>query len=272
MINNKILAFCSALIAIIILSSGCGNYFGPGLTNTVAQLESPAYHDKEVSANYASAQISNGNRFNANDKNFHGSLSYHRANTFKYGSLTYGAFGYLGNYEVGEPFDLPSFVGRKSYGGVGLMLGGGFHVPFRNVDFEILKFTTRVYNELGEYPQFKRELISVPREGGFKDLYTNHKAINDVVFGTGLKIKHENLSTTRISVGINTFLFGQSCSDEGNCYRGYSRSEGFNLQVGHSFAERVSLNFSLSSGLTGSDSWLYAETHPILAFGASYRF
>jgi len=85
------IVFCSVLIAIIILSSGCG-------------------------ANYINAQVGIGNQFDYDDSNFYGSLSFHRANTFEYGSLTYGAFGYLGNYrEVGVSTYLSSeWIGRFS--------------------------------------------------------------------------------------------------------------------------------------------------------------
>lgn len=269
------IVFCSVLIVIIVLSSGCGVYLGPGLTNTITHLESPAYHDEEASANYVSTNISLGNRFDDEDLNIHGNISFHRANTFEYGSLTYGAFGYLGNYHVGESFELPTFAGNKPYGGIGLMGGGSFHAPFKRVDWEIFKFTTRLYNEFGEYSRFKRELISFNREEGyFEDMYVNHGRIVDMAFGTGLKIKHNNASVTRIGTGLNGHFFSKACSDRGDCDYGESYLMGINFQIGHSFPEGVSLNFLLSSGVSRND-WLWApwlwNNHAIGSFGVSYQ-
>ena len=255
------------------LLSSCGVYHGPGLTNTAAHLESPAYYDEETSANYVSASMGVGNRFGDNDRNLYGNLSFHRANTFEYGSLTYGAFGYFGNYHVGAPFELPAFTGKKPYGGFGLMGGGNFHVPFERVDWEVFKFTTRFYNEFGEYSRFKRELISVNREEEyFEDMYVNHGRMIDVAFGTGLKIKYNNMGVTRISTGFNGHIFGQSCGDNGDCDRGEVNLFGMNFQIGHSFPEGISLNFMLSSGIGGGDWYWGWGDHAVTSFGLSYQF
>lgn len=267
---NKIMLFCSVLIATI-LSSGCGIYFGPGLANTAAQLENPAYRDEDTSANYVSAQAGSGNRFGYGNRNFNGGLSFHRANTYKYGSVTYGAFGYLGNFHVGRTFSSPDLAGgNKFYGGLGLMAGGNFHVPFKRVDWEIFKLTTRFYNELGAYPRFKRELIAFDREGNFTDLYVNHGRMVDMIFGTGWKIKHKNRSTTRIDIGVNAHIFGDSCNDISSCQQEEIGIGGWIFQAGYSFAERISLNFRLSTGSIYDDS-TSGEVHPITNFGISYR-
>jgi len=171
---------------------------------------------------------------------------------------------------------LPAFVGRKSYGGFGLMGGGSFHVPFERVDWEIFKFTTRLYNELGEYPRFKRELISFNREEGyFEDLYVNHNRMVDAAFGTGLKIKYKDLNVTRISTGFSGHFFSRACSDRGDCESGESGILGMNFQIGHTFPKGVSLNFMLSSGVGGGYDDLYWwgwGTNAITSFGMSYQF
>jgi len=137
------------------------------------------------------------------------------------------------------------------------MGGGSFHVPFKRVDWEIFKFTTRLYNEFGEYSRFKRELISFDRkEDYFEDMYANHGRIVDMAFGTGLKIKYNNRSVTRISTGINGHVFGKVCSDSGDCGFGEPNLVGANFQIGHSFPKGISLNFMLSSGAGGGD-WFF---------------
>ncbi len=273
MTNNKVMFFCGVLIVITMLFSGCGVYLGPGLTNTAEHLESPAYQDEKASANYVSTKMSLGNRFDYDDRNLHGHISFHRANTFQYGSVTYGAFGYLGNYRIAEPFEIPAFAGNKSYGGIGLMGGGTFHVPFKHVDWEIVKFTTRLYNELGEYPQFKRELISVNREEDyFEDMYVNHGRMVDMAFGTGLKIKYNDGNVTRISTGFNWHAFSQACSDNGDCNFGETDLIGINFQIGHTLPQGISLNYMLASGVSG-EYWFWAwGNNAISTFGVSYQF
>jgi len=258
----------SFIILATLSFSGCGTYFGPGLTNTAAHLETPGYRDENRSANYVSGQLGFGNRFDDEDNNYFGSASFHRANTFEYGSLAYGAFGYLGNYSV-STLELPSLSGKKSYGGVGAMFSGNFHVPFEKVDFEVIKFTTRLYNELGEYPQFKRELISVDRNSYYEDLYTRHNSIVDMAIGMGVKIKHNNQSATRISTGVVTHILGTSCSDGGYCDFGEPELLGINFQVGHTLSNRLSLNWYLA---TSSWHWNSSSSYPVSTFGVTYRF
>lgn len=258
------------IIVLIMSLSSCGTY-GPALTNTVQHLESPEYRDQNASANYISAQIGLGNRFEYRDNNAYAKLNFHRANTYEYGSLTYGAFGYLGSYGVGDSLDVPALTGRKPYSGLGLVFGGNFHVPFEKVDFEVIKFTARLYNELGEYPKFKRELVSENREGHYEDLYVRHNSIVDMAFGMGVKIKHANQRATRISTGIVTHIFSKSCSDNGNCYNEWTGLAGINLQVGHSVTEQFSLNLTIASGF--SSSGVFPDTsYPIATLGMSYRF
>lgn len=252
------------------LSSGCGLYLGPGLANSVEHLESPAYYDEDTDANYISVKAGNGNYFEEDDRNFHTTFSFHRANTYKNISVTYGGFGYLGNYRLGSDFDSLDFTGSKSYGGVGLIGGLNLQVPYKRVDWEILKFTTRIYNELGAYPRFKRELIAAEQPSGFNDLYVNHWRIIDMALGTGLKIKHENMGVTHISTGINWHAFAKSCNDSGRCEFGGEGMGGLNFQFGYSSPERFSLNFRLATG-TIYDGWLFGEIHPIISLGGSYR-
>lgn len=259
------------IILLMMSLSSCGTYYGPALTNTATHLESPEYRDQNASANYVSAHVGLGNRFEYEDKNAYANLSFHRANTFENGSLTYGAFGYLGNYNVGDSLGVASLVGKKPYSGIGLIFGGNFHVPFEKVDFEIIKFTARLYNELGKYPQFKRALISESREGYYEDLYVRHNSIVDMAFGMGVKIKHDNQSVTQISTGIVTHIFSESCSDSGNCSGEWSGLAGMNLQVGHSLAKQFSFNLTIVSGHSGSFVFP-GSSHPIATLGMSYRF
>lgn len=265
MINITTNWIYGSIMLLMLSLSSCGTY-GPALTNTVQHLESPEYRDQNASANYISAQAGLGSRFQYKDNNAYANLSFHRANTYKHGSLTYGAFGYLGSYRVSDSLRLPDLIGKKPYGGLGLMFGGNFHIPFEKVDFEVIKFTTRLYNELGEYPQFKRDLISESREEYYEDLYARHNSIVDMAVGMGVKIKHANQSATRISAGIVTHIFNKWCTNSGNCYREWTGLAGLNLQVGHSLNEQFSFNLAIASAS------FIGTSYPVTTFGMSYRF
>jgi len=263
------------LIALAILSfSACSNYLGPGLSGTVTHPDAPVYRGKDVSANYITGSIATGSHYNEGHRNPLGSLSFHRSNTFSNGSLSYGAFGYLGNYIFENSADsLLQAEQSKSYGGLGLMFGSNVYLMGRKkVDWEALKFTARLYNELGQYPEFKRELIDIERDGRYTDLYTRHGSIVDMGLSTGIRIRHEGAAYTSMNAGFSTHLFSKRCSDGGSCIGQPFDIVTLNGQITHSFAEQISLNLLVSSNVFFNDFLWANGGYPIVNFSLSYRF
>ncbi len=282
---NKILTFWTVSIFTIILSSGCSpsaspGFLAPGLTGSATPQQTPGYQGQATSANYISSQFTLNEPYGrVEDRNFFGKVDFHRANTYQGGSVSYGAFGYLGNLSARDTEMTPaSLLGNYFYGGVGLTAGVNAHISYPKLDWELLKINARFYNELGKYPELKNELTDyrndhddiLPRTcsgfifptchpSSYNDVYSRHGSILDTSVGMGFKIKHKNKRTTQIGTGMNFHLFGR----QRNSVRAETTTKTFNtaglyLQFSHTLQERLSVNVDLlSSGAT---------------FGLSYRF
>lgn len=263
--SNKTLSGIYGLIGLAALClSSCGIYLGPGQTASIAHLETPAYRGEDVSANYISGSITLGNQYNEGDKNAFGSLSFHRSNAFSTGSISYGAFGYAGRYSFSPNGDsLLSTLESKSYSGLGLMFSSNVYLIGRKkVDWDALKFSIRFYNELGEYPQLKRDLIS--KHDKYTDLYIRHNSIVDMGLSTGMKIRHGHIAATSINFGITMHALSRECRI--NCYSRPITLGSLNFQFAHSFSKvPITLHFLLASNAGWGDS-------PILSLNVGYRF
>ncbi len=273
MINNNIIALSAALALMIMLLSGCSisthsGILSPGLVNTITSPETPTYQGKPESTNYISGKVLFSEpHTRRKDRNFVGSVRFYRAKTKEYQSVTYGAFGYLGNYKSGN-FIPASLSGNHIYGGLGLMGGINWHVPFEKMDWEVFKLNARLYNELGKYPRLKNELTDyrnnhdemLPpicsgfifpscRPAPYSDLYSRHIAMLDTSIGMGIKIKHKGRHNTQIGAGINFHLLGSSRNSFSveNPVKPINTA-GFYLQFSHTLRERLSLNIDLIGG------------------------
>jgi|GEM_PF-2091818 len=270
--SNKTLSGLYSFIALATLClSACSTYVGPGQTGAITHLETPAYRGEDVSANYISGSLTAGSRYRLGDKNTLGGLSFHRSNAFSTGSISYGAFGYAGRYSFGENRDsLLSAQTQKPYGGFGLMFSSNVYLLGRKkVDWDVLKFSVRLYNELGEYPRFKRDLIS--KHDRYVDLYARHNSIIDMALSTGVRIRHEGMATTSINWGFAMHAFPKECSKPNSCYTIPLSLWSLNLQIAHSFKE-VPITFSLLlSTSTLFDDYLL-EDRPAMGLSLGYRF
>jgi len=264
--SNKTLSGLYVLIGLAVLClSSCRTYLGPGQSASIAHLETPAYRGENVSANYISGSLTAGSRYNAGDENPLGSLSFHRSNAFSTGSISYGAFGYVGRYSFSSTGDsLLSTLESKSYSGLGLMFSSNVYLIGRKkVDWDALKFSVRLYNELGEYPRLKRDLIM--NRSRYTDLYTRHNSIVDMGLSTGIRIRHNDIATTSINFGVTMHAFARECRI--NCYSYPITLGSLNFQLAHSFREvPVTLNFLVSSGFSLGDGY------PVVSLNVGYRF
>lgn len=266
--SNKTLSGLYVFFALVTLClSACRTYLGPGQTAAITHLETPAYRGEDVSANYISGSLTAGSRYNAGDGNMLGSLSFHRSNAFSTGSISYGAFGYAGRYGFSSTSDsLLSTLPTQSYGGFGLMFSSNVYLVGRKrVDWDALKFSMRLYNELGEYPELKRDLVK--NRNRYTDLYARHNSIIDMGLSTGIRIRHRGMATTSINWGIAMHAFGKECSEVNRCDYIPITLGSLNFQLAHSFEEApITLNFLLSSGV-----WL-GDGYPVASFNIGYRF
>lgn len=115
----------------------------------------PVYRDTASVTDYVGAKFSRSldSMYNySNETNTFGELYWFRTHTQKYYNFSYGAFGYLGNYDVKA---ISSLSGPKSYFGAGISADIGVSIPIGIFNFRLAGLKGTLYFEEGDYRRFK---------------------------------------------------------------------------------------------------------------------
>jgi hypothetical protein len=168
--------FYLLLLTVLTGLSSCTYRLGAGLhTADVTYLTRPTYRGDSVgrSASYASAVLSTGFGMDyllssSRNTNTSGLVNWHRAHTWRRGSLAYGAFGYVGQYKIGNGTSdrrdslgrrLTPEAGRYGYQGLGLRASYSVNVPLgETVDWRVAGVEAALSREFGALTRLRERL------------------------------------------------------------------------------------------------------------------
>lgn len=217
-----------------------------------------------VKATYAGAHVSAGHGYEEvvgggqqGERNYLGAATLHRSHSWKRGSVSYGAFGYVGQYTLDEGTfaerrvipDSIYFLGNERYDGYpkipsvyagayrygGYALRGGYtgrtNLGLRG-DWRFLGVEAAYSQEFGQLYELRqripdREFFNEPRSGG------------------GLVRRHQGRDFWRVARARGLFSLGLSTEF---CFRTRRPAESINVRLlhGRSFGDSQKLNLHLS--------------------------
>jgi hypothetical protein len=159
----------SCLLVLAGMLGGCVRYYGAATSgNNFIYQPKPVYRDSAVTATYLSQNTYLGPGYNwFRDINVFTQLSSHRSHTFRYANLSYGTFGFVGNYSLAASRKNPvlyPLTGNKLYYGYGIRTGINLNIPTSRIDFRFIGLEMIANRESGEYTRFRRSLAADPPE------------------------------------------------------------------------------------------------------------
>jgi len=172
--------YYQAFLSLAFLLSSCSRFYAPVLYNNNASYQpKPLSTDSVKSANYVSGGLEWVPGIDFYDNIYMGQVSFDRANTFKFITVAYGAFGYAGAYQnTSIQQGDPNYFDSKSFAGFGGRASASFFIPLNpSVDFRIIGIELDYSNEFGDYSTFRNTMRNVD---GF------HTDINNQLFSGGL--------------------------------------------------------------------------------------
>jgi hypothetical protein len=143
------------LLIVVVVSSCLPTYYmgNSGLDPIV--FTKPVYRDSAMVTNYIGGKLTQSldSTYNwSHETNFFGQAYWFRTHTQKYYSFSYGAFGYLGNFNV---IEVPDYAGNKSYFGGGLSGDICWNIPLKVIDLKLVGLKGSFYYEDGDFRKFK---------------------------------------------------------------------------------------------------------------------
>lgn len=155
--------FLFSISFIVILLSSCGAaYYGPArLGSDIAYQPKPMLADSIKSNTYLNATYTLGSGTNLEDENSYLEFNLSRAHALKNVNLSYGCYGYLGNYANGtlDPQNNHYFV-SKSYGGYGFRFSANYVMASGRTEFRFPGIELGYSKELGQYADFRRDVLN----------------------------------------------------------------------------------------------------------------
>lgn len=164
---------------LLLLLNACSSYnpgiykYGSGFIGGEATyITKPVYDSNKVAKTYGGGKYYySPTGYNRSDNNMQLELNAHRAHTFKYANITYGLFGYYGEYYVTDepvntflnspPTLLPEkYLGKKNYYGGGLRFSFNLNLPSPSADFRPIGLQMIIGKEYGNFKNFRQELSS----------------------------------------------------------------------------------------------------------------
>lgn len=152
------LCFLSSILFI----TSCRTYYGDGLAGGIyTHMQSPMSNDEEsVSRNYFGGKYNQDVSYYENEKNESAELSYHHAVSDYNITYAFGAFAFLGNYQVKDlPNTFEDLNGDHSYYGGGFRAKVAYNLPLSpKVHWRIIGVQGSWHFENGDYSRFKDKL------------------------------------------------------------------------------------------------------------------
>jgi len=169
-----------AFLSLAFLLPACSRFYAPVLYNNNASYQpKPMSTDEVKSANYVSEGLEWAPGLDFYDNIYMGQLSIDRANTFKFITVAYGAFGYAGAYQnTSIQQGDPNYFSSRSFAGYGGRAAASFFIPLNErVDFRLIGVELNYSNEFGDYSDFRK---ASRQYSGF------HTDINNQLLSAGL--------------------------------------------------------------------------------------
>lgn len=179
---RQLKTYCPIFLAMLMFSS-CFvsgpqiSLYGPAMySNDISYQPKPISSDSVRSAGYLSLAYFSGNAANTNnsfDMTTGGQLNIGHAVTFSDFSLSYGAFGTIGNYnnQTASNANHPGYFSDKSFGSAGGRFSGNAFVNSGNVDIRFIGFEMAYSHEFGDYADFRKSITGQPNY--FSDTHTD---------------------------------------------------------------------------------------------------
>ena len=163
----KISKWLSHFIQICFLGSilsitSCRTYYGDGLAGGVyTHMQSPMSNDEgSVSRNYIGGKYNQDVNYYENEKNESAELSFHHAVSDYNITYAFGAFAFLGNYQVNDlPNKFEELNGDHAYYGAGFRAKVAYNLPLSSkLHWRIIGVQSSWHFETGDYSHFKDKL------------------------------------------------------------------------------------------------------------------
>lgn len=146
----------------ILFISSCRTYYGDGLAGGVyTHMQTPMSNDEgSVSRNYIGGKYNQDVNYYQDEKNESAELSFHHAVSDYNITYAFGAFAFLGNYQVKNlPNKFEELNGDHAYYGGGLRAKVAYNLPLSSkVHWRIIGAQISWHFENGDYSDFKDEL------------------------------------------------------------------------------------------------------------------
>lgn len=168
-----------SLLCSLLFTSSCRSYYGDGLAGGVySPMQSPmAEGEESVSKNYFGGKYNQDVNYYEDERNESAELSYHHAVSEENITYAFGAFGFLGNYQVKNlPAGFEDLNGDHSYYGGGLRAKVAYNVALSTkTHWRVIGLQSSWHIERGDYTHFKDKLRKLENlEKG----YTLNSSIN----------------------------------------------------------------------------------------------
>ena len=135
---------------------GCSPYYAFGNSGIdPISFNKPLYADSVKVTTYIGGKFTETNDsafLQKGEKNYYGQLYWAQTHTGEYYNYSYGAFGYMGSYNVTK---VPDFNGNKSYYGGGLSGELNFNLPLKTIDIRIIGVKGTLIYENGDFTRFR---------------------------------------------------------------------------------------------------------------------
>lgn len=118
-------------------------------------VAAPVFRDTTQNATYLSGQFfsNTGHGYYPDELIYFGDLSLHRSHTGKNYNLSYGLYGFFGNYKVEKVDD---YRGNYSFFGSGFTGSINYNEDFHKVAWRVIGLQSSVYYEYGDYARFRQ--------------------------------------------------------------------------------------------------------------------
>jgi hypothetical protein len=154
------------IISMLISSCSTPSFFPPGLNgNATAYMPRPMGSDSVKSKTYVSGSFAGLTLPYSTGQINMGMLNVNRANTFKYITISYGAFGAVGETRYNNQFKKPNTTAVNGYKGI---TGGGLRASIalydqvgKNLEFRIFSWENSLSFENGAYSKLRKDLAAL---------------------------------------------------------------------------------------------------------------
>jgi hypothetical protein len=259
--RKKSIARCFFWISLAItcqlLFTNCEEYYY-GLANRGSEntyMDKP--FDSEILATYGGLRGSKslGAAYNPDDDNYFMEANLYQSLAKKYFGISYGGFGYFGNYFVN---DTNLFFGRKEYFGAGGSIEPHLRVPLRTHGLWRPGIKITYVYETGDFARF-RDTIETQKD------YTNLHP-NNSIFVTALTNDFAG-KKDNFEYGLYTII--------GWIWDGANDIVSSNRIMSNPFSGQLSLGVFIhlgGKGITGTFGLSNSFACPLFSAGLSYRF